>query len=128
MCQLINIVFTFVQNGPNTFGMPSLDSAPPPPTHDVRVPPNVQVPPNSMASKAQVEPPPGPPPPDQAPNAQVPRRNYEYHNRPMNSHELNARSSSRLDDSVSTNVSANNATTSANFHPETTSSGTSIVI
>ncbi|XP_004288917.1 PREDICTED: mucin-5AC [Fragaria vesca subsp. vesca] len=109
-------------NGPNTFGMPSLDSAPPPPTHDVRVPPNVQVP-NSMASKAHVEPPPGPPPPDQAPNAQVPRRNYEYHNRPMNSHELNARSSPRSDDSASTNVSANNATTSANFHPETTSSG-----
>ena len=124
MCQLINIVFTFVQNGPNTFGMPSVDSAPPPPTHDVRV----QVPPNSMASKAHMEPPLGPPPPDQAPNAQVPRRNYEYHNRPMNFHELNARSSPRLDDSASTNVSANNTTISAKFHPETTSSGTSIVI
>ncbi|KAM5547459.1 putative secreted beta-glucosidase adg3 [Rosa sericea] len=111
-------------NGPNTFGMASLDSAPPPPTHDVRGPPIVQVPPNSMASKAHVEPPSGPPPPDQPPNAQVPRRNYEYHDGPMNSNEQNARSSPRLEDSASTNVSANKATTSGKFHPETTSSET----
>ncbi|PRQ23083.1 putative vacuolar protein sorting-associated protein Ist1 [Rosa chinensis] len=113
-------------NGPNTFGMSSMDSAPPPPTHDVRGPPNVQVPPNSMASKAHVEPPSGPPLPDQPPIAQVPRRNYEYHDGPMNSNEQNARSSRHLEDSASTNVSANKAITSAKFHPETTSSGTSI--
>ncbi|PRQ46793.1 putative vacuolar protein sorting-associated protein Ist1 [Rosa chinensis] len=111
-------------HGPNTFGMASMDSAPPPPAHDVRGPPNVQVPPNSMASKAHVEPPSGPPPPDQPPIAQVPRRNYEYHDGPMNSNEQNARSSPHLEDSASTNVSANKATTSAKFHPETTSSET----
>ena len=130
MCQSIKIVFTFVQNGPNTFGMATLDSAPPPPppSHDVRVPPNVQVPPSSMVSKAHVEPPPGPPPPDhQPPNAQVPRRRYEYHDGSMNSNEQNARSPPR-EDPASTNISANKATTSAKFHPETTSSGMPIII
>ncbi|XP_061994752.1 uncharacterized protein LOC133712655 [Rosa rugosa] len=110
-------------NGPNTFGMASLDSAPPPPTHDVCGPPNIQVMPNSMANKAHVEAPPGSLPPDKPPNAEVPHRNYEYHDGPMNSNEQSARSSPYLEDSASTNVSANKATTSTAFHPETASSG-----
>lgn len=128
-CQLINIIFTFEQNGPNTFGMASqvqLDTAPPPSNHDVRGPPNVQVPPNSMASKAHVEPPRGPTPLDQPPNVQVPHRNYENHDGPMNFNEQNARSSPRFQDSASTDVSANKPTTSGKFHPEERSSGTSI--
>ncbi|XP_050377069.1 flocculation protein FLO11 isoform X2 [Argentina anserina] len=48
---------------------------------------------------------------------------YEYHDGSMNSNEQNARSSPRVEDSASTNISANKATTSAEFHPETTSSG-----
>lgn len=129
-CQLINIISTFEQNGPNTFGMASnvqLDTAPPPPNHDVRGPPNVQVPPNSMDSKAHVEPPRGPTPLDQPPNVQVPHRNYENHDGPINFNEQNARSSPRFQDSASTDVSANKATASGKFHPEERSSGTSIV-
>ncbi|KAM5547461.1 hypothetical protein ABKV19_001783 [Rosa sericea] len=108
-------------NGPNTFGM---TCATPSPTHDVRRPTNVQVLHNtSMANKAHVEAPPGPLPPDQPPNAEVPRRNYEFHDGPVNSNEQIARSSPRLEDSASTNVSANKATTSTTFHPEMISSG-----
>ncbi|XP_040370663.1 uncharacterized protein LOC112187243 isoform X2 [Rosa chinensis] len=88
-----------------------------------RGPTNVQVPPNSsMANKAHVEAPPGPLPPDKPPNAEVPRRNYEFQDGPVNSNEQIARSSPRLEDSASTNVSANKATTSTTFHPETISS------
>lgn len=93
---------TFAQNGPNTFG---------------------------SASKIHVEPPRGPPPPNhdvkEPSNVQVPPQSYENHDVSMNFNQQTATSSPRFQDSASSNVSSNKATTSDTFHPEVRSSGTS---
>ncbi|XP_021807134.1 uncharacterized protein LOC110751022 [Prunus avium] len=87
-------------NGPNTFG---------------------------SASKIHVEPPRGPPPPNhdvkEPSNVQVPPQSYENHDVSMNFNQQSARSSPRFQDSASSNVSSNKATTSDTFHPEVRSSG-----
>ncbi|KAL6274535.1 hypothetical protein ACE6H2_025227 [Prunus campanulata] len=87
-------------NGPNTFG---------------------------SASKIHVEPPRGPPPPNhdvkEPSNVQVPPKSYENHDVSMNFNQQSARSSPRFQDSASSNVSSNKATTSDTFHPEVRSSG-----
>ncbi|CAL9027716.1 unnamed protein product [Prunus brigantina] len=87
-------------NGPNTFG---------------------------SASKIHVEPPRGPPPPNhdvkEPSNVQVPPQSYENHDVSMNFNQQRATSSPRFQDSASSNVSSNKATTSDTFHPEVRSSG-----
>ncbi|KAM1062053.1 hypothetical protein ACFX14_026333 [Malus domestica] len=84
-------------NGPNTFGRIPAEPylGPPPPNHDVKAPSNAQVPP----------------------------QNYGNYGPPSNFNEQNARSSPRFQDSASSNVSSNKATTSGSFHSEVRSSG-----
>ncbi|CAN6541108.1 unnamed protein product [Malus baccata var. baccata] len=86
-----------LQNGPNTFAR--IPEEPPrgplPPNHDVKAPSSVQAPP----------------------------QNYGNYGPPTNFNELNARSAPRFQDSASSNVSSNKATTSGSFHSEVRPSG-----